>query len=411
MITAVDKQTKTDSSPVTLSQETIGQETYFKISNSDAMEPFFMSIVSDSNHWLFIGSNGGLSAGRKNAQYALFPYYTHDKILESTETTGSKSIFWIQKTGQSYIWEPFSERFEGRYEITRNLYKNIYGNKVLFEEINHDLEVAFRYEWSSSNLFGFVRQSSLINQSSEGIQVSLLDGIQNVMPYGVESDLQNGLSNLVDAYKRTELEKTSGLGIYALSAIIVDRAEPSEALKANIAWSLGLQNPTYLLSSMQLKAFRKGQPLQEEVDIKGEKGAYFLHTEIQLPAQAQKDWMIIANVNQNHSAVVQLSETIQNDPQLAKKIKQDIEVGTQQLISLNAASDGLQLTADSLKDTRHFANTLFNIMRGGIFDFNYQIEKRDFLPYVQKANKFITKSMHARYLYASRYQVRQTGNF
>tara|TARA_R110002094_G_scaffold12678_2_gene22802 strand:- start:170 stop:376 length:207 start_codon:yes stop_codon:yes gene_type:complete len=29
-------------------------EDYYKISNSDAMRPFFMSIVSDSNHWMFI---------------------------------------------------------------------------------------------------------------------------------------------------------------------------------------------------------------------------------------------------------------------------------------------------------------------------------------------------------------------
>ena len=47
-------------------------ETYYKISNSDEMRPFFMSIVSDSNHWMFISSNGGLTAGRKNSEYALF---------------------------------------------------------------------------------------------------------------------------------------------------------------------------------------------------------------------------------------------------------------------------------------------------------------------------------------------------
>ena len=46
-------------------------ESYFKISDHDGMRPFFMSIVSDSNHWMFISSNGGLSAGRKNPEYAL----------------------------------------------------------------------------------------------------------------------------------------------------------------------------------------------------------------------------------------------------------------------------------------------------------------------------------------------------
>ena len=41
----------------------IENETYYKIANNDAMRPFFMSIVSDSNHWMFISSNGGLSPG------------------------------------------------------------------------------------------------------------------------------------------------------------------------------------------------------------------------------------------------------------------------------------------------------------------------------------------------------------
>ena len=57
--------------------------------------------------------------------------------------------------------------------------------------------------------------------------------------------------------KRCELEKEIGLGIFALSASIVDKAEPSEALKANTVWSLGVENPTYLISSLQLDALEK----------------------------------------------------------------------------------------------------------------------------------------------------------
>src|SRR5210317_585692 len=72
-------------------------ENYYKISNSDAMRPFFMSIVSDSNHWMFISSNGGLSAGRKDSESALFPYYTDDKITEFSDITGSKTILQIHK--------------------------------------------------------------------------------------------------------------------------------------------------------------------------------------------------------------------------------------------------------------------------------------------------------------------------
>ncbi|MEI2710574.1 MAG: hypothetical protein V9E96_16405 [Chitinophagaceae bacterium] len=66
----------------------INNEIFYKIADVNTMRPFFMSIVSDSNHWLFVASNGGISAGRKNAQFALFPYYTDDKITESAEITG-----------------------------------------------------------------------------------------------------------------------------------------------------------------------------------------------------------------------------------------------------------------------------------------------------------------------------------
>jgi hypothetical protein len=364
-------------------------EKFYKIANNDTMRPFFMSIVSDSNHWMFISSNGGLTAGRKNAEFALFPYYTDDKITEFADITGSKSIFQIRFDEQVLLWEPFSERFNEKYKLTRNLYKNLYGNKIIFEEIHNDLQLTFRYQWNSTDTFGFVKKSELINHSETDYAITLLDGIQNIMPHGVSSDLQMGASNLVDAYKRTELHAESSLGIFALSAIIVDKAEPSEALKANIVWSLGLDNPTYLLSSKQLPAFRKLQKLTGETDVKGEKGAYFVSVDLNLPQNSSKDWKIIANVNQNQSQVIELCESIIHDNTLEKQLFDDVELGKQNLIALNASADGLQFTADKLIDTRHFANTLFNIMRGGIFDENYQIGKIDFTQYVAKANSEI----------------------
>lgn len=367
----------------------IGNEHYFKISNSDNLRPFFMSIVSDSDHWMFISSNGGVTAGRKRADHALFPYYTDDKITESAEITGSKTMLRIHKDDGTSLWEPFSNRMEGAYRLSRNLYKSIYGNKIMFEEVNQTLGLTYRYQWCSSDRYGFIRQCFLMNHSGKAIKISLLDGIQNIMPHGVGSDLQNRQSNLVDAYKRSELMPESGLGIFTLSAIIVDKAEPSEALKANIVWCLGLESENRLLSPLQLSNFRKGIGIQSENDIKAEKGAYFAHVELKVSAGEEKEWMFVANVDQNHSAIVKISQAIEQDENLPQKVKQDIEKGTRNLIQLVAASDGLQMSQDGLRDTRHFSNTLFNIMRGGIFDDNYMVEKWDFSNYIAKANKVV----------------------
>lgn len=366
-------------------------ENYYKISNNDAMRSFFMSIVSDSNHWMFISSNGGLSAGRKDSESSLFPYYTDDKITESIDITGSKTIFQVDSNGKRCLWEPFSDKYYGIYTIRRNLYKNSFGNKIVFEEINEDLGLTFRYQWNSSNIFGFVKKSTIINNTTSTIQLTVLDGIQNIVPYGVSSEMQNTRSNLVDAYKKNELESEVGIGIYALSAIIVDKAEPSEALKATIAWATGIENATYLVSSLQLNAFRKGKEIKQEVDVKAEKGAYFVCADLISSPEIEKTWMIVANVNQSITSINGISEKIKKTKDLFNVVQHDIELGTKRLLELNAASDGIQLTADKLRNMRHFSNTLFNIMRGGIFDDNYQIEKSDFIKYIEKANKKVHK--------------------
>jgi hypothetical protein len=373
--------------------EKIDKEKWFKIPNVDSFPPFFMTLVSDSNHWLFISSNGGLTAGRKNSDLALFPYYTDDKITRSKENTGTKTVFRLGHNGETVIWEPFSDRCPGKYSVERNLFKNRYGNKIRFQEINHDLKLSFTYEWNTSNEFGFVRKAELTNLDSQSVQVKVLDGFQNILPYGVGSDLQSKQSNLVDAYKRSELIAEKGIGIYALSAIIVDRAEPSEALKANIVWSHGFDNPVYLLTSKQLDAFREGQDLSEETDVKAEKGSYLVSANIDLPGKSvSKTWYTVANVNQDQSDILQLESDLNKPDELISRVEADIEKGTVNLIRLVSSADGIQKTADPVKDTRHFANVLFNIMRGGIFDQDYLIEVNDLLAHLKNTNKELYKS-------------------
>lgn len=362
-------------------------EDFYKIANSDTMRPFFMSMVSDSNHWMFIASNGGLSAGRKDCDTALFPYYTDDKVTESAQVSGSVSILRVLDGERGYLWEPFSNRYEGVYKTTRNLYKSEYGNSIVFEEINKDLGVSFQYRWQTSNRFGFVRTSKVTNNSDSQKTIFILDGIQNIMPYGVNAELQNTRSNLVDAYKKSELELDEGLGIFALSSIIVDRAEPSESLKATTVWSIGLENPKHLLSNRQFKNFRNGFPLKNELDVRGEKCAYLIGSEIVLKAKSHKDWMLVANVNQGPSDVANLKSFIGIDKKIVDTVLADVSLGTENLIRMMASADGLQLTNDAEKNTRHFANVMFNCMRGGIFENNYSIEKKDFTDYIKKANK------------------------
>ena len=177
---------------------------HYCIRHYDNMRPFLMSIVSPSDHWMFISSNGALTAGRRNAGFALFPYYTDDKIQDSPDHTGSKTILLVEAEDSRCLWEPFSDRHKGCYRIQRNLYKSIYGNSLTFEEQNIDLGLTFSYTWSSSEKHGWVKQSRLTNHTEKSIEITLLDGLQNLLPAGVKPHMQTALSTLVDAYKKSD---------------------------------------------------------------------------------------------------------------------------------------------------------------------------------------------------------------
>ena len=86
--------------------------------------------------------------------------------------------------------------------------------------------------------------------------------------------------------------------------------------------------------------------------------------DITLGENAQEEWTLVANVNQSINDIVQIKKRIKKQAFLLEELTASVEEGTQQLIALVGASDGLQLTSDRARNTRHFSNTMFNIMRG-----------------------------------------------
>ena len=239
-------------------------ERYYVIHNADKIPPFFISVISDSDHWLFASSNGALTAGRVSPETALFPYVTVDKIHDSAVHTGSKTLLRVSKDAMFFEWEPFNMEHDGLYVLRRHLYKNLLGNKLCFEETNYDLQLVFRYTWSTSDEYGFVRSCELNNLGQASVTVDMIDGLQNILPAGTPRFVQTNSSNLVDAYKWTELDQQRGLAFFTLYSGITDRAEPCESLKANTVFCLGMEGHTTLISSEQLDNFRLGKELQQE---------------------------------------------------------------------------------------------------------------------------------------------------
>ena len=371
----------------------IGGEKYYKIGNYHHMPDFFMTIVSDSDHWMYISSNGSLSAGRKNRDNALFPYYTVDKIHDYRDKTGSKTVCLITRGNTTSLWEPFAADHDMIYRLERNLYKSTAGNKIIFEEKNLDLEVSFQYGWYNSERFGWIKKSVLVNTGNRKVKVDILDGIRNILPYGTDFAFQNEYSNLLEAYRKSELLPESRLALFLLSSIPVDKAEPSEALKATVVWSLppcAESDPIYLLSDKQIENFRTGGDLVTENDVFASRGSYYINTHFRIGADERRSWYLVADVSKDSSDVVNLDSFLRTEELLSEKVEEDIAAGTANLVGIVAGADGLQAGRDELITARHFSNTLFNVMRGGVFINSYKTDISDFRLFVRQCNKEIS---------------------
>ena len=372
-------------------------EPFFKIEAFHRLKPFFMSLPSDTDLWMFIASGGGLTAGRVDAEGSLFPYHTVDQLHDAHHHTGPVTVLRLETEGQGYdLWEPFCAANDENPAVQRNLYKSGCGNRLVFEEINDDLELAFSYEWAGCDEFGWVRTATLKNLGTLARPATLLDGLRNILPYGAPLGLYQTSSTLVDAYKRTDVDPDTGLAMFSLTAGITDRAEALEVLQANTVWCRGLDQGRIHLSGRTVEAFRQGRVLGGEQELRGGRGNYLISCFLELAPGSETTWRMAADVGLDHARIADLRQLLRRDDDLDGNVDTALERSRQNLRRLVASGDGMQLAGDTAGSSHHFANVLFNSMRGGIFQDNYTLPVADFRDFLMARNTAVARAQSAR---------------
>ena len=363
---------------------------FYKIENYDCMDDFFMTITSASDIWNFCWSQGGITAGRIDCDHAVFPYYTADKVSDAKSYTGSYTAV----MAGNVIWEPFASlgaspaiRRLAEKNITRNIYKNAAGTEVWFEEINEDLQLSFRYGWTSSPKYGLVKKSVITNLSDKSISVKVLDGCRNILPACVTADFQNSNSVLLDAYKKTDLDSTSKLALFAVSSIVTDKAEPSEGLFANVSW-FNTEDDLLLAPDAPEQFAEKGSIEIMDV-VKGKRPAAYICRDLSLKGSAS--WYQVFDTRLDASKIAVLKKELKDRTKLTASLIADIEDGKKLMETYIAEADGFQETAETMTCVHHSENVMFNIMRGGFFANSGKISLADFIKFVEQRNKALVK--------------------
>jgi hypothetical protein len=356
---------------------------WYRIDQVERMEPFLVSVVSDSDLWMFASSAGPLTAGRVDADGALLPYETDDRLHRAVGVSGPVTLLAREVDGRREVWHPFSRRLDAG--CTRSLAKAVLGNALRLEEVNAAWGLRIRTTWEPSSSFGWVRTVELADLSGEGASVEVLDGLLDLMPSEVGAVIEQTTSNLVDAYKRSETGAWGTAAVYALESLITDRAEPAEALAATLVWSSGLDGAEVHLDERVVDDMWQGRRRRPVDLLTGRRGAYLLQAPAVVPPTGAVSWMVVADTGLGHA---ELHDRVRSagSAEIRKLVVDDVLAGSERLQELLADADGCQRTADPVADAHHLSNVLFNSMRGGTFPDGYQLPVRDLLDFLRTRN-------------------------
>ena len=131
---------------------------------------------------------------------------------------------------------------------------------------------------------------------------------------------------------------------------------------------------------------------EEERDARGVRGGYLHEARLQLKPGDTHRWSIIADVDQDAAQIEALRKEIESDS-ISSALEEEIQKSSTNLVQKVAASDGLSITSDRTRDSRHYSNTLYNIMRGGIPVEGYFINLLGFCEYLSIRNRQILESL------------------
>ena len=365
----------------------------YKISNFKDIDPFLMSITSADNHWMYLSSTGCLSAGRQKAEYALFPYVTDDLLHKNSHFTGPVTCISVDMESKKYSWQPFSDQMD-TYKKDQNLYKNSLGNKVVFEEINHTLGLTFLYSWEASAKYGFVKKTKLLNHNEKKLHIKIVDGLRNILPAGVSLRTQQEMSNLANAYKVSECNSDYNYAIYYMNALLMDKPDPGESLFANIVWSYSNENIELSVSEKSINTFIKNNNFEKNHLLKGKEGSFLNFINKSLLPGHEIIWYIIADVQKSQSDISVIISDLKAKDLIEEKLENSLADNYNALEKHIGMADGFQCSNIDINDLHHTANVTYNVLRGGIFFDNYNIQKNSFLIFLQRRSKKIFKTHH-----------------
>ncbi|MCM8791804.1 MAG: cellobiose phosphorylase [Candidatus Omnitrophica bacterium] len=318
-----------------------------------------------------------ISFGTQNKDHSILEFYPANKAWHFVSSLGFRTFLKIIKNSEIILYEPFNNNcINIKFQLSNRLFINSWSLK--FEEINFSLGIKTEVEFftiPNDRYGGLVRILTLTNLKNQSLNLQLLDGLPQIIPYALRNLFLKKLSRTIEAWIKAEVIKNN-LVIYKLDTDPEDKSEVIHIKGLNFYLSFDqdeikkdyphiIIEPNLIFSSITDFSFpwrfceTKGFSLPNSQIIASKTPCGFSFLKFTLKNKEQKVlYSIIGYINSKESLLSSLKRI--KDPQyiiIKKQENKDIITGLQSNIHTESSSSVFDMY---LKQTY-----LDNILRGG----------------------------------------------
>jgi hypothetical protein len=184
----------------------------FVISNYNFSKPFanfFPGIAGKYGIplWVFYVNRNQtiISFGIQNKNHSILEFFPANKAWQLVSLLGFRTFLKIIKNNFIF-YEPFNSLYTDGFKIFNHMFINSWSLRL--EEFNYSLGIKIEVEYftiPNDKYAGLVRILNLSNLKKEPLEIELLDGLPQIIPYGVKNLFLKKLSRTIEAWMKAEI--------------------------------------------------------------------------------------------------------------------------------------------------------------------------------------------------------------
>lgn len=201
----------------------------FVIENYAAWRPFASFLPGIAGPlgiplWVFYVNRGQAiaSLGIASKDCPILEFQPANKAYQTTPWTGFRTFIKVQHGTETHLYEPFAP-----WQTDEAPRMAISMNELELQttSVAHGLQTSVLYfTLPGEPLAGLVRQVTLTNTGAEPLDLEILDGLPQIIPYGVSNQQLKEISRTLEAWMQVD-NLEHGIPFYRLQASAADTAE------------------------------------------------------------------------------------------------------------------------------------------------------------------------------------------